>query len=199
MNTIFKIILLSILILTLSTCQNPEDHSTRIIIKEYGTENQSKFRVSKELNLTKFKDWKNLVDRMNQVVCNDSIPTITFKYDSIWKKVYFVNSCPEIQGCSRDYGSVEILNDSFKSYQDDVYHLDSLPSILIKVYDKFKFVGSRGPMYYVCFEKNGLEKLPDIINLLTCTLENISDTRFLSIKLEKSWSSQKKVLPPPLE
>jgi hypothetical protein len=99
MKSPIKISFLILMFLTLLNCQNAEKKSIQIVEKDFcllGKENDS---IAVELNLSEFNDWKKILERTEQIVCNDSLPKVTLKNDSVIKRVYLRNPCWEGLAC----------------------------------------------------------------------------------------------------
>ena len=93
MKTNIKILSLILLILTIIRCQNSEQKEKQLVRKEYGKRNTENDSISVELELNRFKNWKDLLKRTERIACNDSLPKLTIKTDNVIKTIYFQNPC----------------------------------------------------------------------------------------------------------
>jgi hypothetical protein len=142
-----KIIISTFFVLLISTiisCQNLQKDKVTfhvelpLILKKYGSFIIDDESLEVELELNQFENWHQLIERTDQIVCNDSVPKITFENEQEIKIVYFQNHCWE-----RYFGMevkrrniIEICNDTIvkASYY---YSLDSLESMIRKDMQNF--------------------------------------------------------------
>ena len=143
LKNLANISLFTLLILLLSSCHkapnaNETTKGKQVILKKYGSSIIKNESLEVELELNQFKNWHQLIERTDEIVCNDSVPKITFENDSVIKVVYFQNHCWE-----RYFGMevkrrniIEIFNDTIvkASYY---YSLDSLESMIRKDMQNF--------------------------------------------------------------
>jgi len=164
--------------LTLLNCQNAEKKSIQIVEKDFcllGKENDS---IAVELNLSEFNDWKKILERTEQIVCNDSLPKVTLKNDSVIKRVYLRNPCWEGLACIlvKQKNVIEIHNDTINKADENFYPLDSLPHILKRDLEnngKKPRLSDNPEKLLICisYYKNGIEKLPNTLSKLTTSFE----------------------------
>ena len=120
MKTRIKISFLITLILTLVSCQNSERKETKksLVLVDYGKWNSQNDSLGVELKLSRFKDFRELLIRTEDIVCNDSIPKLTIINKRKIKTIYFHNPCWDDYGCIliKQKNVIEIHNDTiFKS------------------------------------------------------------------------------------
>ncbi len=132
MRTNIKISSLILLILTIIGCQNSDQKEKQLVQKEYGKWNAENDSLGVELEINKFRNWKDLLERTEKIVCNDSLPKITLKTDKELKTIYFRNPCWKNFGCIliKQKNVIEIHNDTINKNDENFYPLDSLESIL---------------------------------------------------------------------
>ncbi len=134
----------------------------------YGKRKTNSDSLGVELELNRFKNWKDVLDRTESIVCNDSLPKITLRTHKKLKTVYFQNPCSKNFGCIliKQKNVIEIHNDTINKSAEHFYPLDSLESVLKKdIENKGKNPRlSDNPeklLIYVSYnDKNGFEKLP---------------------------------------
>ena len=185
--------------LTLFNCQNAEKKSIQIVEKDFGLIGKENDSIAVELNLSEFNDWKKILERTEQIVCNDSLPKITLKNDSVIKKVYLRNPCWEGLACIliKQKNVIEIHNDTINKADENFYPLDSLPQILKRDLEN----NGKNPklsdnpeklLIYISYDKNGIKKLPNTLNKLTTSFEQVTNRKDLKI-----WLNEKIDIPPP--
>lgn len=152
-----------------------------------GNENDS---IAVELKLNEFNNWKKLIERTEQISCNDSLPKITIENDSLIKRIYLRNFCWEGVGCIliRQRNTIEIHNDTINKSYDNFYPMDSLPKVLKRDLEN----NGKNPklcdnpdklLVYISYDKNGIEKLPNTLNRVTHAFEQVTDRKDLKILL----------------
>ena len=199
MRTHIQISSLIILIMTIVGCQNSDQKVKQLVQKEYGNWNAENDSLGFELKLNEFSTWKDLLNRTERIVCNDSLPKLTLKSDEEIKTIYFVNPCWERYACIliKHKNTIEIHNDIINKNDRDFYPLDSLESVLRKDIEN----NGKNPnlsdnpeklLIYISFDKNGIEKLPNTLNKLTKAYERITNKTDIKI-----WLNEKLDIPPP--
>lgn len=199
MNSPSKISFLILMFLTLLNCQNAEKKSIQIIEKDFGLLGNENDSIAVELNLSEFNNWKKILERTEQIVCNDSIPKVTLKNDNVIKRVYLRNPCWEGLACIliKQKNVIEIHNDTINKANENFYPLDSLPQILKRDLEN----NGKNPklsdnpeklLIYISYDKNGIEKLPNTLNKLTASFEQVTNRKDLKI-----WLNEKIDIPPP--
>lgn len=100
MENKFKISFAVILILAIIGCQNIDkkekesvQKETALIQMEFGKLETQNNSLGIELNVNNFKNWSDLDNRTEKIVCNDSLPKITLTTDNEIKTIYFRNTC----------------------------------------------------------------------------------------------------------
>ena len=125
-----KILIIIFTFFTIIGCQNNVKKEKLVSEKRFGFW-KSRDSVSTELEVKKFKNWHELIERIDQIVCNDSLPKLTLQNKNSTKIIYFQNPCWNKFGCIliRSNNVIEIHNDSIiKSHT--TYPLDSLYNVL---------------------------------------------------------------------
>ena len=77
-----------ILVLLLTGCK--KDNKT---VKNYGYLKTEPYNLNVSLKLSEFNNFGNFVDRIKEIVCNDSIPKIVIQKKRIIKNIYPVENC----------------------------------------------------------------------------------------------------------
>jgi hypothetical protein len=200
MVTNIKISSLIILILVLFGCQNTEQKTFKIIEKDFGLYENEDDSIAVELKLNEFKDWRELLERTEQIVCNDSLPKITIENDSLIKRIYLRNPCWTGLACIliKEKNVIKIHNDTINKADENFYPLDSLPNILRRDIEN----NGKNPrlsdspeklLIYISYDNNAIEKLPNTIDKLTKGFEMVTERTDLKIWLNKRINIQ----PPP--
>ena len=197
--TEIKISSLITLILILLGCRNAEQKQVNIIEKEYGIFENEKDSIGVELNLTEFKNWKDILERTEQIACNDSIPRITIKNNSIVKKIYLRNPCWKNFDCIliKERNTIQFHNDTISKSDGFFYPLDSLRSVLRKdFYNNGKIPSwSQNPqklLIFISYDDYRIENFTKTLDKIVSEYEEISDSIVLKI-----WLNEKINIPPP--
>ncbi|MCX2681675.1 hypothetical protein OOZ15_17110 [Galbibacter sp. EGI 63066] len=169
------------------------------IEKDFGLFPNENDSIAVELELTKYDNWKVLLKRTEQIVCNDSIPKVTIENDSVIKKVYLRNPCWENFGCIliKQRNTIQIHNDTISKSDRFFYPLDSLATVLKKDFQNNGKIPSwsRSPeklLIFISYDNNWTERLPKTLERLTNEYEKITDSTVLKI-----WLNEKFDIPPP--
>ncbi|MDE5420479.1 hypothetical protein L3049_21010 [Labilibaculum sp. DW002] len=186
---IFQYLIFTLLI---SACANQE--------KEYGYVEKGKDSLQVSLQIKDFNNYGNLVDRIRQITCNDSIPTIVIKNNNLVRNIHLSENCEPIKFDPRGKHYITFV-------QGKAYHnkcskeisLDSLKSILINDFSYFRTSNkSEEPnSYLVIIESkrngnvNGIEKF---LNELTNEFDELNTNLNLNISF---WEVVPHIPPPP--
>lgn len=199
MVTNIKISSLIILILSILSCQNTEQKTVKIVETNFGLYKNENDSIAVELKLKEFNDWKKLLERTEQIVCNDSLPKITFDNDSIIKRVYLRNPCWEGIGCIliKQKNTIQIHNDTISKSDRFFYPLDSLASVLKKDFENNGKIPSWSVnpeklMVFISYDNNKMERFPKTLERVVNEYEKLTDTIVLKI-----WLNEKFDIPPP--
>ncbi|GGG60527.1 hypothetical protein [Bizionia arctica] len=201
MRTNIKISFLILLILTIIGCQNSDRKEKPLAQKEFGkwkTENES---LGVELEINRFNKWNDLLERTEKIVCNDSLPKITFTTEKELKTIYFRNPCWEDFACIliKQKNVIEIHNDTINKNDENFFPLDSLESVLKRDIEN----NGENPrlsdnpeklLIYISYDnKHGFKELPNTLNQLTETYNRITNKTDIKI-----WLNEKiYFIPPP--
>ena len=190
-----KYIQIFIILLTLSACGQNSEHKTvgktEINFGLLENENDS---IAVELKINNFNDWKKLIERTEQIVCNDSLPKITLENDSLIKRIYLRNFCWEGVSCIliKQRNIIEIHNNTVNKSDGIFYPLDSLSKVLKRDLEN----NGKNPklsdnpeklLIYISYDNNGIEKLKSTLNKLTQAFEQVTDRKDLKILLNKNF------------
>ncbi len=200
MNNFIRIAVLVAVLLICYNCNNLESQSVESVEKEFGLLEYQNDSLSADLNLDQFRSWKALLNRIEDIVCNDSLPKIILKNDSLIKNVYLKNPCITGTGCIliKERNTIEIHNDTIsKWYYKQQYPLDSLAILLKKDLENngrdARFSDSPEKfLIYISYDDHHIEKLPILLDKLTTVFEQLSDKKNLNI-----WLNKKFDIPPP--
>ncbi len=200
MNSLIRIAVVVAVFLSYYNCKNIESQSVPSVEKEFGLLQCQNDSLSVDLNLDEFRSWKALLNRIEDIVCSDSLPKIILKSDNLIKNVYLKNPCITGTGCIliKERNTIEIHNDTIsKWYYNQQYALDSLAVLLKKDLEN----NGKDPRFsdspekfliYISYDDHDIEKLPILLDKLTTVFEQLSDKKNLNI-----WLNQKFDIPPP--
>ncbi len=199
MTNPIKISFLILLILTCFGCHNPEKKPIKKIETNFGLFENENDSIAVELNLTEFKNWNSLLERTEEIACNDSIPKITFENDSVTKKIYLRNPCWENFGCIliKQRNIIQIHNDTISKADRFYYPLDSLASILKKDFNNNGKIPSwsRNPrklLIFLSYDDEKISLFPKTLYKVVNEYEKLTDSVVLKI-----WLNEKMDIPPP--
>ena len=178
--------------LTLLSCKNVNRKSDNLIEKDFGLLEKENDSISVEINLSEFNDWKKLLKRTEQIVCNDSLPKIIIKKENTYKNVYLRNPCWEKLTCLliKEKNILEIHNDKINKIGNIFYPLDSLPKILKRDLENNGTNPelSENPeklVILISYDYNGIQKLPNTLDKLTSSFEQVTNKNNLKIWLNR--------------
>ncbi len=200
MVTNIKTSLLIILVLSIFCCQNAEQKPIETIEKDFGLYQNENDSIAVELKLKEFNNWKELLERTEQIACNDSLPKITLENDSLSTRVYLRNPCWEGLACIliKQKNTIKIHNDTVSKVGENFYPLDSLSIVLrrdIENNGQNPRLSDNPEKLLICisYDEDGISKLPNTLNQLTKAFEKVTERTDLKI-----WLNEKNIpLPPP--
>ena len=151
--------------------------------------NSSVLREAYKLNVNNFGNWTGFVNRIEKIVCNDSLPKITLATDNEIKTIYFRNTCLK-DGSARIIKTknvIEVHNNKINKNTEYGIPLDSLEGVLRKdIENKGKNLElSESPeKLTICIQyddENNFKNLPNILNQLTETYYRITNKHIYKI------------------
>lgn len=97
----------------------------------FGTPRHGKEKVV-EIEAGNYESFEQLADRIEEIVCHDSVPAFIIDSDRIYKTIYTINPCWKLYACLLTYqrNVMGIQNDSIISNFDVIQPLDSLAVLL---------------------------------------------------------------------
>ena len=95
MKNYFKAAFLILIVLPIISCQNSKQMKKSLTLIEFGKEESQNDSLGVELKLDNFDNFKDLINQVNQIACNDSLPKIVIKNKKMNKSVYLRNPCSE--------------------------------------------------------------------------------------------------------
>ncbi len=199
MRTNIKTSFLFLLIFTIIGCQNSDQKENRIVKNEYGNLSSQNDSLGVELKLNHFKTWKDLLNRSEKIVCNDSIPKITFNTNKEKKIIYFRNLCWENFGCIliKQKNIIEIHNDTINKSDENFYQLDSLENVIRRDIEN----NGKNPrlsdnpeklLFYISYDNFDSKKLVSTLDKLTHAYKQTTNKTDIKI-----WLNEKFYFPPP--
>ncbi len=190
MRSNYKTSFLISMILAIVGCQNYEPKEPKLTHKEYGKWDSSYDSLGVELELSQFKSFKDLLDRVELIVCNDSVPKIILKTDQELKTIYFGFLCPTTISCFDKKNTIKIHNDTISMPNKFYYPMDSLEDLLKRDienngYDPYLSISPVKLVIFISYNNDGLEKLPKILDKITQAYEKITNKTDVNIILEE--------------
>jgi|SRR5690554_660505 len=145
-----------------------------------------------EINIQDFSSYEQLVDRIEQVVCNDSVPAFKIESDSTYKTIYTINPCWDLYACILIYqrNVMMIINDSIITYFNSIKPIDSLATLLkaqIQNFGKSEYHAERLDKLIFTIEQDSLDakRLTRILDDLTSIYLNETNRTDIHIRLDK--------------
>jgi hypothetical protein len=203
-NLNIKETFLILLILTILGCQNYEKKENLLVQEEFGKFRKYNDSLSVELNLKKFNNWNELIERAERISCNDSIPKITLKTEKTSKIIYFQNPCWEKFACIliKEKNVIIINNNKIIKNSGKHHPLDSLKTILKRDYYNFGKNPSLSDnpeklLIQISYEKNEFKNFEKTLKKLTETFEEVAKNRKINIWLNERIETIPITKPPP--
>jgi hypothetical protein len=84
-----------LIFVNLFSCENAVKEDEILKKVNFGNTKRTIDSLGVELNPSEFKNFKGLLIRVDDIVCNDSIPKITLEVENEIRAVYFSNPCWE--------------------------------------------------------------------------------------------------------
>ena len=195
---------LILLILTIVGCKNYDKKENLLVQKEFGKWRKDNDSLSVELNLKKFNNWNELIERAERIACNDSVPKMTLKNGKASKIIYFQNPCWEKFACilTKEKNVIVINNNKIIKNSGKSYPLDSLKTILKKDYYNFGKNPSLSDnpeklLIQISYEKNEFKNFEKTLKKLIETFEEITKKRNINIWLNERIEIISITKPPP--
>ena len=152
-----------------------------------------------ELVYDKYYNWGDIIKETERMVCNDSIPKITLKFNHEIKTIYFHNPCWEDFGCIliKAKNTIEIHNDTIIKNHQNFYPLDSLKAVLKRDLENNGKIPnlSDSPkkfLIYISYDKNKFENFPKTLDKLTQAYQHVTNKTDINI-----WLNKRLNIPPP--
>ncbi len=198
MENKFKTSFAVILILALIGCQNIDKKEkvsvqteTGLIEMEFGKWKTKGESLGVDLDVNNFENWFDLINRIEKIVCNDSLPKMTLKTDSEIKTIYFRNTCSKEDSFRiiKTKNVIAIYNNKISKNNESGIPLDSLENVLRKDIDnngKNLDLSESSEKLTICIQyddKSEFNNLPNILNQLTETYYRITNKTDLKILL----------------
>ena len=185
---------LNALIIAVFLCANCSENNPATTY--HGSINQNNLSKIVKLESAHFKTFDELVDRIEQVSCNDSIPTLSIKVDKEEWLLGLANPCWEGVTCilTKRRNVLKIKDEKIKMTNEIT--LDSLKPIMTRHYNNYgeSFQFSESPTkakISVTYEQN---KMNNLISMLKNVLDIYSS---LNLELPIIVSLDKEIPPPP--
>ena len=198
MENKFKISFAVILILALIGCQNIDKKEkmsvqteTALIEMKFGKWKTKGESLGVDLDVNNFENWFDLINRIEKIVCNDSLPKMTLTTDSEIKTIYFRNTCSKEDSFRiiKTKNVIAIYNNKISKNNESGIPLDSLENVLRKDIDnngKNLDLSESSEKLTICIQyddKSEFNNLPNILNQLTETYYRITNETDLKILL----------------
>jgi len=153
-----------ILILFLISCK--KENKT---VKNYGYLKSEPQNLNVNLQLSEFENFGFFVDKLNRIVCKDSIPKIVIKNKSSTKNIYPIESCIPASYQTENKHYVTFRNGKpNKFHSNEEIKIDSLGNLLRNEFAYYKRTNETDnpDSYYVIIESQRNETLNGIEEFL---------------------------------
>ena len=191
-----------ILIFSALSCKQPEQkiNVQPIKVVNFGKLTNQNDSLSVELELNQFGNYRDLLDRTENIVCDDSIPIVTIRNVKNIKRISFLNPCWNDYACIliRQKNIIQLHNDTIYKLGELTYPLDSLENVLrrdIENYGKkLDFADNPSKLIiFVSYSSLQSDKFISTLDRLTDVYLKITDSTNIKIWLNR----RIEVLPPP--
>ena len=171
-----------IIILVLMSCQNENKHLT-----EYGRFDKSKDSLNISIRIADFETYGEFLNRLTEIVCNDSIPKIVIETENNKRNIYPIVFCHPPSANPRPRNTFYIDEDSiYKNYRqvkpEELYQLMSRnfnnteqDIELAEKPEKILFIFD----YYENKKPNGVEKNLELITNAFDLLETKNELKII--------------------
>jgi hypothetical protein len=161
-------------------------------VKTYGNYRANKSELNVSIQLSEFSNYSELLERIRNTVCNDSIPVIILNAKNIERRVFINESCIPLPFNPKGKHYIEIAFDKiFNPWTHKTIKTDSLTQI---IQNQLKYEKENGfNSYFVAFQLRPDEKLNTLEKFLNNLLESfdtLNSDKTLNVAL---WE----VYPPP--
>lgn len=157
--------------------------------KKYGFWNSNKDSLLVNLKISDFKNFQEINDRVDEIVCNDSIPIIVLNKSNSIKKISLINPCWKKFACIliREHNVIELYNDSLIK-NGKFYSSDSLEYFIKKDYSNNgkdpKFCDKPQKLIFkITADSLKLNSLNNSLDLVTQLYEKTTNKRELKIMI----------------
>ena len=195
---IFIYILLATPLIGCFNSETPSNKKSDVFLTQYvkdsvvfGHQSQGKDKVV-EIEFTKFVSFENLADRIEQIVCNDSVPAFIINTDSIYKTIYPINPCWDLYACILIYqrNAMTISNDSIIAYFDTTKPLDSLTNLLkaqIQNFGRSEYHAESFRKLIFTIEEDSLDaqRLKETLDYLTNVYFQVTNRTDIHLRIDK--------------
>jgi len=126
------------LLLVISMITNSCTKNDSVTTKIYGEGKDRMKSSSARVDIAAYTDFEKLYDRLEEIACNDSIPSIAIQKRDTVKVIHLLNPCWEDHACIlvKERNILKILNDSiFKANKS--YSINQMTKVLKKDYNNF--------------------------------------------------------------
>jgi hypothetical protein len=144
-----------------------------------------------EIEIDKFKTFEQLSNRIEQIVCNDSLPFFKIESDSTYKIIYTINPCWDLYACILIYqrNVMIVSNDSVITYFDSIQPMDNLATLLktqIQNFGQSEFHAESFKKLIFTIEENSLigQSLRDRLDKLTTVYFNVTNRTDLHLRID---------------
>lgn len=139
-------------------------------IRNYGFPKDENRGLNVSLELSEFKNYGKLIDRIREITCNDSIPKLVIKEKNLIRNIYPIEHCEPMIFDPEGKHYVSFTKGKFyKDHFSKEIKTDSLAWTLKNDFAYFKVEDETDVIksYLTIFESNRNEKVDGIENFLT--------------------------------
>ena len=185
------------LLLVISMITNSCTKNDSVTTKIYGEGKDRMKSSSARVDIAAYTDFEKLYDRLEEIACNDSIPSIAIQKRDTVKVIHLLNPCWEDHACIlvKERNILKILNDSiFKANKS--YSINQMTKVLKKDYNNFGKEESYSYrpeklIIYITVDNNYLPMMETVLDKIVSAYDALQSSTSLNISIRK------RIIPPP--
>jgi hypothetical protein len=170
-----------IIILLLASCENQKKE-----IREYGFKQKDTDSLNVSVRISEFDNYENLLNRLREIVCYDSIPKIVLETENKTRNIYPIKYCEMPMFHPRFRNTFFILKDSIVKNEQKV-EFSELSKLLKQNFEnlgkKADFAESPEKILFIFefYENKGVDGIEKYLEIITNSYDSLEITNELKI------------------